>query len=196
MGFSFFVIAAWFYWVALEFGVPAELHQHLHAMQPGYPPAFRWLPFALASAYTAAWLALIIVLKRSKERPVIVWAAGLTAVWGLIAILFVGWLDVGKSYRGMIADMQRSLPAKYRCMASQSLGEPQRAMLQYFAGIVTHRTEVPHRRRNCELLLVQGDASEERAPAGPWRKIWEGARPGDNVERYRLYQRVAVKGAN
>jgi 4-amino-4-deoxy-L-arabinose transferase-like glycosyltransferase len=195
MGFSFFVIAAWFYWIALELGVPVELHQHLHSMQPGYPPGFRVLPFGLASAYTLAWLALLVVLKRSKERPVIVWAAGLTTVWGLIAILFVSWLDVGKSYRGMIADMQHSMPAKYRCMSSQSLGEPQRAMLQYLAGIITYRTEVPDRRRNCDLLLVQGDASEEHAPAGPWRKIWDGARPGDNVERYRLYQRNAPKAA-
>jgi hypothetical protein len=28
-------------------------------------------------------------------------------------------------------------------------------------------------------------------PTGNWRKIWEGGRPGDKDERYRLYQRVA-----
>lgn len=190
MGFTFFVIVAWFYWTALELGIPARLHEHLHSMQPGYAPGFKWLPFTLAAAYTLAWMIVLVRLERSRERPVIVWAAGITTVWALAAILFVGWVNVGKSYRGMIAEMRQSLPAKYRCISSQALGEPQRAMLQYFANIVTYRVDVPARKRNCDLLLVQGDASAEFVPPGPWRKIWEGARPGDDVERYRLYRRT------
>jgi hypothetical protein len=110
--------------------------------------------------------------------------------WGLVAILFVGWLDAGKSYRSMIVDLQKSLPAKYDCIASQTLGEPQRAMLHYFANITTYRLEQPERRRDCTLTLVQGVVSEELLPPGHWKKIWEGARPGDKVERYRLYRRV------
>jgi hypothetical protein len=50
---------------------------------------------------------------------------------------------------------------------------------------------VPARRRSCELLLVQGRPQEEIAPAGPWQRIWDGARPGDKDERYRLYRRTA-----
>jgi hypothetical protein len=73
-------------------------------------------------------------------------------------------------------------------MASLNLGEPQRAMLHYFANIITWRIDAPGRKRNdCEFMLVQGDASEEHVPLGSWKKIWEGARPGDRVERYRLY---------
>ncbi|MBI2295016.1 MAG: hypothetical protein HYU76_03005, partial [Betaproteobacteria bacterium] len=51
--------------------------------------------------------------------------------------------------------------------------EPLRAMLRYFACIVTHREEVPSRKRDCELLLVQGRPLDEIAPPGPWQKIWE-----------------------
>jgi hypothetical protein len=65
-------------------------------------------------------------------------------------------------------------------------------MLHYFSNIVTHREEVATRRRDCDLLLAQGTAREELVPPG-WRKIWEGARPGDKVERYRLY-RLAKTG--
>jgi len=43
-------------------------------------------------------------------------------IWGLIAILFVGWLDAGKSYRAMIADMQKALPAKYDCRSEERRG--------------------------------------------------------------------------
>jgi len=192
MGGGVFVIVAWFYWTALELAIPPKLHVHLHTMQPGYEPGFKWLPFTLAALYTAGWIVLLLRLKKSRERPVIAWAASMTMVWGLLAILFVGWVDAGKSYRSMIADMQKALPPKYQCIASQNLGEPQRAMLHYFANIITFRLDNPERQRDCDLMLVHGVASEEYVPLGPWEKIWEGARPGDNVERYRLYQRTDI----
>jgi 4-amino-4-deoxy-L-arabinose transferase-like glycosyltransferase len=188
-GFTFFVLVAWFYWSGLELGVPVRLHEHLHRIRPGYEPGFRWLPFLLGIAYSLLWLAVLVSFRRSPIRPVAVWATGVTVMWALMATLFLGWADNAKTYRGMIASMQRALPEKYDCIASHDLGEPQRAMLHYFAGIVTHRDEVPPRRRECELLLVQGHPRSELAPRGAWRKIWEGGRPGDKDERYRLYRR-------
>ena len=122
-------------------------------------------------------------------RPVVVWGAGVTTIWALLTILFIGWADTAKSYRPVFVDMGRALPKAYRCMSSRDLGEPQRAMLHYFAGIVTHRDEVPARRRDCDLLLVQGKPLDENVIPEPWKKIWEGQRPGDKDERYRLYQR-------
>ena len=109
MGGGVFVIAAWFYWTALELAIPPKLHAHLHTLQPGYGPGFKWLPFTLAALYTAGWIALLLRLKKSRERPVIAWAATMTMIWGLLAILFVGWVDAGKSYRSMIADLQKTL---------------------------------------------------------------------------------------
>ena len=190
-GVTFFIVVAWFYWTGLELGVPARLHAHLHRLQPGYTPGFKWLPFTLAACYTVAWFALLAKLKRSPERPAVVWAAGITVLWGLTAILFVGWVDTGKSYRAVFTSMQQSLPAQYRCISSRSLGESQRAMLHYYANIITHREEIATRQRDCDLLLTQGVVREEPTVAGNWRKIWEGSRPGDKVERYRLYWRTS-----
>ncbi len=190
---AFFIIVGWFYWGALELALPAKLHAHLHRLQPGYPPGFKWLPFTLGALYTIGWIVLMVRLKKSRERPIIAWAASITVVWGLAAILFVGWINAGKSYRSMIAEMQKTLPAKYDCIASKNLDEPQRALLHYFAGIVTWRMEVPGRQRDCQLVIVHGVASEEYVPLGPWQKIWEGGRPGDKEERYRLYQRTDLK---
>ena len=190
-GVTFFIIFAWFYWTGLELGVPARLHAHLHRLQPGYTPGFKWLPFTLAACYTLAWFVLLARLKRSPERPAVVWAAGITVLWGLTAILFVGWVDTGKSYRAVFTSMQQSLPAQYRCISSRSLGESQRAMLHYYANIITHREEIATRQRDCDLLLTQGVMQEEPTVEGNWRKIWEGSRPGDKVERYRLYWRTS-----
>lgn len=191
MATTFFIVVGWLYWMGLELGVPARLHAHLHRIQPGYTPGFKWLAFTLAAVYTAAWFVLLTRLRRLKhiaERPVIAWATGVTVIWGLLNILFLPWIDTGKSYRSVFISMQQALPEKYQCVSSRNLAESQRAMLHYVSNIVTYREEVAARRRHCDLLLTQGVAKEEVVPPG-WRRIWEGARPGDKVERYRLYRR-------
>jgi 4-amino-4-deoxy-L-arabinose transferase-like glycosyltransferase len=192
MGFTFFILVAWVYWSGLELGIPARLHAHLHRIGPGYTPGLKLLPFILGVLYSAAWVAVVVKLERSPQRPAHVWAVGVTVLWALAATLFIGWIDTGKTYRGVFASMETALPPTYRCMASRDLGEPQRALLHYFADIVTHREEVPDRRRDCDLMLVQGTPQEEVAPEGEWIKIWEGSRPGDRSERYRLYRRLAA----
>jgi 4-amino-4-deoxy-L-arabinose transferase-like glycosyltransferase len=192
MGFTFFIFVAWFYWSGLELGVPARLHAHLHRIQPGYTPGFKWLPFLLGLVYTAGWFVVLLRLKRSPERPAVIWATGVTVVWGMLAILFIGWVDTGKSYRSMMLSLRSAMPAQYRCVGSRDLGDTQRAMLRYFAGIETFREEVATRRRDCDIVLVQGRAQEEHIPLGGWEKIWEGNRPGDKDERFRLYQHSKI----
>jgi 4-amino-4-deoxy-L-arabinose transferase-like glycosyltransferase len=189
MGFTFFVIVAWVYWSGLELGIPARLHAHLSRLQPGYVSGFKLAPFLLGIAYSSMWFAVLAGLKRSPERPVFVWAAGITTIWALLAILFVGWIDAAKSYRTVAASLREALPRQYDCISSRNLGESQRAMLHYHAGIITYREEAAERQRECRLLLVQGHPQKEIAPSGPWRKIWEGGRPRDKEERFRLYQR-------
>jgi hypothetical protein len=64
-------------------------------------------------------------------------------------------------------------------------------MLHYFAGIVTYREEGP-RPRDCELMLVQGAPQYEVIPRGAWTRIWEGSRPRDKDEYFRLYRRTTA----
>jgi 4-amino-4-deoxy-L-arabinose transferase-like glycosyltransferase len=188
MAFTFFICVGWFYWGALELGVPARLHSHLHTIRPGYDFGFRWLPFLLGLAYTSVWFALLAKLPRNTERPLIIWAGGITAAWALLATLFIGWVDTSKSYRSTITNMQRAMPQQYRCMIGRDLGEAQRAMLHYFAGIRTQRAETADA-ADCDLLLAQGLPLDELVIAPEWKKIWEGHRPGDKDERLRLYHR-------
>lgn len=188
--FTFFVVVFWFYWSGLELGVPARLHEHLHRIRPGYDPGFRWLPFSLGVLYSLFWLAVLASFRRSPMRPVVVWGAGITTMWALMATLFIGWADNVKSYRSVVVSLQQALPKKYDCISSRDLGEAQRAMLHYFGDILTHREESPAGERRCSLLLVQGHPQAENAPRGSWKKIWEGGRPGDKDERFRLYRRV------
>src|SRR5262249_36545284 len=156
----------------------------------GYDFGFKWLPFTIGCFYTVAWIAVLIRLRRNPARPIIAWAAGITVMWGMLAVLFVGWADNAKSYRGTFVQMQQALARNYSCSYSRELGMSQRASLEYFTGIVTEREESAGRKRRCELLLVQGGPVEDTVMGGTWKKIWEGHRPGDGNERYRLYQRL------
>jgi 4-amino-4-deoxy-L-arabinose transferase-like glycosyltransferase len=189
--FSFFLLVIWFYFGAIEFAFPTRLAQHMHEMQPGYAADTPMLVMALAGALTVAWFFLLFNVRRSPERPIIVWTAGVTIVWSTLILLMVGYADTGKSYRWMVTSMHSALPSGYRCVGSENLGEAQRAMLHYYAGIVTRRKENPDAIHNCDLLLVQDTWKGPVDVQEGWQLIWQGARPGDNVERYRLFRKLS-----
>ncbi len=192
--FTFFAVVFWFYWVALTFGVPASLSAHLNDMQPGYTPAFHALPFLLAVLYTVGWLLAVARLKRFRARPVVIWAIGITMVWGLAMTLFISWINTGKSYRTTFIALAHAMPPSPGCISSEHLGEGQRALLQYYDGIVTRRVEVTHR-LDCPLLIVQSGRNDHPDPGPEWRLRWSGHRPGDEDEIYRLFQKTAVSPA-
>jgi 4-amino-4-deoxy-L-arabinose transferase-like glycosyltransferase len=188
----FFAVAAlvgWFYWVGLDLGVPAQLHRHLIRMRPAYVPNFDLFRFAVALAYTAFFAWVLIRLTRTPERPLVAWAAGVTMVWGLLAAFFLAYVDSANSYRSVVQHVARSLPPDTQCISARNVGEPQRALFHYMAGIITYRDDVPTRKRDCNVLLVQGFRSHIYQPDQSWILLWEGARPGDNKELFRLYRR-------
>ncbi len=187
--FVFFLLLGWFYWSALDLGIPGPAHRHLLRMRPAYVPEFDLFKFALSVAYTAFFIWVLMRLRRSTERPVVAWATGVTMVWSLLTIFFWEYADSRNSYRPLVIEVVRQLPPGYECISSQNLGEAQRALFEYFAGIVTYRQEVPSRRRDCDILLVQGMRSGIYQPGPQWQQFWEGTRPGDRRELFRLYRR-------
>ncbi len=192
MNFGFFAGLLWFFWFALMTGYPARNAEHLLEMQPGYSPEFMPLAFAVALLYTLAWLALLVATQRLPRgrRAIVNWSAGVTLFWSVATTICLPWIDAGKSYQSMVGSFRQALPSNYNCIASTNLGEPQRAMLDYYADIITRRTET-RGAHDCILLLVQGNANSPAAPAPGWRLLWEGARPGDNAERFWLFARDA-----
>jgi hypothetical protein len=92
----------------------------------------------------------------------------------------------------MIEDLRTHLPDNGSCVASRNLGEPLRALLEYFADTQTVREEV-RPAHDCPLLLVQGSRNDTKdVPENGWHLVWEGHRPGDRNERLRLYERHAT----
>jgi hypothetical protein len=107
----------------------------------------------------------------------------------LMMTLGVPLVDQARSYRAISAELSAAVPAGHVCIARRNLGDAQRALLDYFAGIRTVRAELPEA-SSCGALLVQ--AAPLRIPlAGPdWTEVWRGSRPGDRNELFVLYRRT------
>jgi 4-amino-4-deoxy-L-arabinose transferase-like glycosyltransferase len=188
MLFTFFAVVGWFYWMAIDLGIPSRLWKHMMDMQPAYDSGGRALVVMLAALFTFAWLVVLFNVKRRPERPVITWAVGITMLWALAALLLMRYVDTGSTYRTVFTQLARAVPASHGCIYSQSLGKSQRAMLHYFGNILTVRLEKPGKRPDCDLLIIQDQWKSPTHVASSWKLIWEGRRPGDTKERFRLYQ--------
>lgn len=181
----------WLVWLSVDFGLSTGIRNMLLRRQPDYVPEVNFPVIAAGVVYTALVLALVWSFRRQAARPLAVWIGIVAIGWGLTMILLLRYVDTAKSYRVMMADLSRNLPASYDCVSSRGLGEPQRALLHYFANIITVREE---RYPSCSQLLVQGLRKAIAVPDAGWRMVWEGRRSGDAKELYRLYQRNADAG--
>jgi 4-amino-4-deoxy-L-arabinose transferase-like glycosyltransferase len=170
-------LALWLGWLALLAGwAPAIVEEQ----SPGFVPQFDPIATGAALAITALWL---VALRLSLPAR---WLASVTLVWGLAMTLWLPWLDYAKSYRGVIADMQRAIKDEMRkgeCLTARNLTEPQRAMFHYFAGIEAGK-------RDCPLLLIHTPSAQTPAPGAGWQLRWRGTRPGDSKEFFWLYERT------
>ena len=190
-----FTLAAaymWLMWLVTLVGVPERLARTAARLEPGFKLEVEWQPLVFAVLLTIGWFVLILRTERSTLRSLTHWAAGMTLIWGLATTLWLGWIDYAKSYRQVAASLHKVLPAAARCVESRGLGETQRAVFHYHAGLVTRRAEV-HGKTGCPYLLVQSSTREPAFEPEPgWVRVWEGGRPRDR-ERYRLYRRGAAR---
>jgi 4-amino-4-deoxy-L-arabinose transferase-like glycosyltransferase len=189
MTFSLAAGYMWFMWLATLVGFPEPISRHAARLEPGFVMRIEWAPLVVAVLLTVAWLVLVNRAERTTLRSITFWTAGVTLVWGLATTLWLDWIDYGKTYRPVALSLRKALPPNVRCVESRGLGETQRAVFHYHAGLVTRRAEV-YGATDCPYLLIQASARERAIePGGNWRRVWEGSRPRDR-ERYQLYRRI------
>lgn len=188
--FGLLAVLLWGLWLqSLLNGLPEPVARIFRDTQPGFQPPWAWLPFLASVFLTLLWLTLVRPARRSNRRAVLNWAAGMTLVWGLSATIWLPYVDSRRSYRPVAESLSVHLPAQRGCVAGRNLGDPQRALLEYFAGVITVRDDAPAAAQ-CSLLLVQlGQDDPENPPDSAWEKVWEGRRRGDNTERFILFRR-------
>jgi 4-amino-4-deoxy-L-arabinose transferase-like glycosyltransferase len=185
-----FTLVAWVYFSAAQFGVPSRLAEHIFSLQPEYQAVARIWSMLAAIIVTAVWFVLVFNLKRSPERPFILWAAGITIGWALAVSLLFHWIDARRTYRSMVAQLVAQMPGEYECIISQGVGDAQRAMFYYFGNIITSQIYTRSGERACDLLITQDRWDDANTIGAPWQLIWEGGRAGDRHERYRLFRRT------
>lgn len=191
MALSLLAALVWLGWSALALGWPPRLARQALRLTPGFEMETAPVALALAVVLTLGWLWLIFASPRSPHRATVHWAAGTLLFWALTMSLWGQWIDYGKSYRPVSASLAQALEKQRKgCIAGAGLGDSQRASFHYFDGIVTRPAATPEA-APCRLLLVQstGKNAPEVSPGPGWRKAWEGRRPGDRHERFRLYSR-------
>ena len=189
--FGLLAVLVWGLWVeSLWHGLPAPVAHLFRDTQPGFQPPWQWLPVLVSAFLTLLWVALVRPARRSNRRAVLNWAAGMTLVWGLFATIWLPYVDSRRSYRPVAESLALHLPAD-TCLAGRNLGEPQRALLEYFTGVITIRDDLPAANRCLALLVQLGHDDPEEAPDSAWEKIWEGRRRGDDTERFVLFRRPA-----
>lgn len=189
--FGLLAILVWGLWIdARVNGMSSAVAALFRDTEIGYRPTFHLGSVLAAIFLTLLWIALVRPARRSNRRALLNWAAGVTLAWCLYSTIWLPYLDSRRSYRAMIENLDAHLPAQ-GCVASRNLGDPQRALLFYFAGFATVREET-HEQADCPALLVQYGAIVGPSPTlAGWHVTWEGRRRGDATERYVLYRKDA-----
>lgn len=185
--FTLIVLLAWLGYAAIHLGWPPKLSHNFLRLAAGFEPGLHPLLLGAALAVTALWLRIAFSTSRTALRSLSHWSAGVTAMWVLIVLLWLPWIEHIKSYTSVARGIQAALPeGTATCVAGQGLGEAQRAALEYALG--RPLPQLAAAGEECRYLLIQGTHSEV-SPGDEWRKIWEGRRPNDRIERLRLYHR-------
>jgi 4-amino-4-deoxy-L-arabinose transferase-like glycosyltransferase len=186
----------WLFWIAKLTGWPAQLARNALKLVPGFHPEFGLIAFVVAGAATVGWF--FLVHWRISRRPSVLWRAvvlssgGLILLWVLLMTLFLPDLNYGKSYASVARQIAAKLPPGANCIDT-NVGAAQRASFAFYGRLPFAGMEGT---AQCDYVLLQDSVrlKDEREMAREYRLrdytlLWEGRRPSDRDERFRLYRR-------
>lgn len=186
--FGAMAMLVWLYWTAALLGVPEAAARAAERQAPGFTMTFAWLPFLVAAILTLVWLYAVAMAHRNNRRAIVNWAAGVTIIWVLLNLLGLPAVDHVRSYRQPVNTVATYLQSSAGCVIGTNIGQAQRAMFDYFARIqfVAPKSDAA---QSCAWLLIQGSQANAPDVGANWSPVWEGARPAERVEQFRLYRR-------
>jgi len=197
----------WLFWVAKLTGWPAQLAKNALKLVPGFRPEVGLVAVTVAAAATVGWI--FLVHWRLSRQPAVLWRAvvlssgGLILLWVLLMTLFLPDLNYARSYASVAQQIAARLPAEADCIDT-NVGPPQRASFAYFGHLPFAHVDGG----SCSYLLLQDSIKTPTLPtpmqngalvrggaaqpfrARDWTLLWEGRRPSDRDERFRLYRRA------
>ena len=196
MSMSFVAAFLWLGWIAKQTGWPAWLAKNAYRQIPGFQPEFNWIAFLVAVGATVGWL--LLVHWRISRRPSVLWRAvvlssgGVILIWLLLMSLWMPSINYSKSYAEVGRQIGLKITLPNQCVDS-NVGPAQRASFAYFGKVPFAEFDGAR----CDYLLLQTRNTRPPRPApatitragAQWGLIWEGRRPSDRDESFRLYLR-------
>ncbi len=184
----------WLMWIAMQTGWPAQLSKNVLKLAPGMQPQINVWAILVASAASIGWI--VLLHWRLTRNPTVLWRAvvlssgGVILCWLLLMTLFLQWADYRLSYISVAKHIAHRTPAG-QCVESNA-SPAQRASFAYLGNVRFSAFGG----QNCNYLLIRDsvktlDAKEipPRYRSKEWLLLWEGRRPADRDERFRLYRR-------
>jgi len=183
----------WLVWIAGLSGFPPSIARNLARLVPGFKLEFSVGALVAALLVTASWI--LLVQWRLARHPKVLWrsvvlsSAGSTLTWVLLMTLWLPIVNYGRTYRDVATQIATHLPADYSCISPVRLGDAQLASFAYFGNMHFASSGDD----DCDVILRQ-DTADYDPPTSKspftWTLIWEGRRPADRDERFRLYTRT------
>jgi len=167
----------WAGWLSMLSGFPSSFANRLYSQQPDYVPAFIGLHFIIACLYTGLWLFAAARLIRFNHSYLVTWTSGIMLACGLLMTLWLPWFESGSGYRAMFTSLKEKIPSRCQSIMSWGLGESERALLEYYTGVIPKRIE-QNGVSDCDLVLAVSGRTKVEPPIGPgWQVVWEQKRP-------------------
>ncbi len=195
----------WLGWSAMINGTPAAMVKSVRRLAPDFIPSVVGVELMAAVIVSLAWMALLFW--RVQRHPRAIWrslalsSGGATLVWLLMMTLWLPMIDTSKSYRSVAVQVRDKVAAtgsnpSATCIDAPALGLSQRASLAYLGDLrFRFDRRIDGVDDNCRWHLAflafskKATVRTPAAPEGDWEMVWEGRRPSDRNELFRLYVR-------
>ncbi len=186
MAYSVAAFLVWFGWTTALTGWPRQIAANIERQTPGFTHEVIWLALLAAIIATVAWI--VLLTWRLRTLPVALWrgsmlsAGGFLVAWVLLNTLWLPFIDYARSYRPVASHIATVLAEQpdSPCVRASGLNLPQRASFAVLEGLVFSFD------RACPLVLQQTTQDEAHPTPADQKILWQGARPADRQEFYRL----------
>jgi len=100
--FGLAAIVLWAFWIdAYVNGMSLRVAMLLRDSETGYGTSFSLRAILAALSLTLLWVVLVRPARRSNRRAILNWAAGMTLIWGLIATIWMPYLNTRRTYEAV-----------------------------------------------------------------------------------------------
>jgi hypothetical protein len=164
---------------------------------PGLTPGIDPIAAIVALAATVAWV--VLALWRIRVRPPMLWrgpvlaAAGLTAMWVLVATLYANAIEYTRGMQptaAALGQQVRRLAGNDACVQAYQLPPGTRAMLAYHGGI--RFSGQADGSEACSIVIhrdSQRTQLDDAPPIGDWQLAYQTTRRARYDEVFRIWVR-------